>query len=328
MQREATGGWQVHATVRGTETGFDSFDDLDEPDDIFEADPAQGDDGHNPPHGQSKLFVILAVAILLSGFALLGYPVAVSWYEAWLAEQSITTISDVYDNMGNELRLENAAQARSYNAVLSGREPEIPVEEIWEYDRQLTYHDQPSSMMSYIDIPRISSRLPVFHHTTDEILMAGVGHVDVTALPVGGEGTRCVLSAHSGMQYARMFDDIRLLEKGDTFVLWTLSEPYAYRICDIRVVLPEEAPDCIEPEEGRDLCTLVTCTPYGVNTHRLLVTGERCEYVPAGEPASTRAYVNNRTIPFLIGLGIVFALVILMILIHLRRRKRRVTTRA
>lgn len=253
---------------------------------------------------------------------LLGYPVAMSWYEAWLAERSITTISDVYDNMDDELRLENLSQARAYNAVLSEREPEIPTEEIWDYDRQLTYHDQPTTMMSYIDIPKISSRLPIFHHTTEEALMAGVGHVDSSALPVGGEGTRCVLSAHSGMQNARMFDDIRLLEKGDTFVLWTLSEPYAYRVCDIRVVLPEQAPSLIGREEGRDLCTLITCTPYGVNTHRLLVTGERCEYVEDGKPSSTRAYVNGRTIPLLIGMGIVLALVVLLIAMHVARRKR------
>lgn len=135
--------------------------------------------------------------------------------------------------------------------------------------------------------------------------MIGVGHLEGTTLPVGTAGGRCVLAGHSGMPNARMFDDIHLLEEGDRFVVWTLGTPLAYEVCDIQVVTPEHS-ELLLPEEGEDLVTLVTCTPYRVNTHRLLVTGRRCAYVDNEEVvAPVEVYVNQRTGPLLIGLALV-----------------------
>lgn len=105
-------------------------------------------------------------------------------------------------------------------------------------------------MMAWVEIPKIALRLPIFHGTGDAELMAGAGHLEWSALPVGGEGTRCVLTAHSGMQTVRMFDDIRRLEEGDVFVVRTLGEPYAYRVCEVRTCLPEDAAALLKPEEG------------------------------------------------------------------------------
>ena len=237
------------------------------------------------------------------------------------AEESISEIVSVYDDMDDPERLENLAQARAFNTRLSGGV--VAKDEIWDYDSQLTYRGTPASMMSWVDIPKIATRLPVFHYATDDVLSTGVGHLEWSALPVGGTSTRCIVSAHSGMQNTRMFDDIRSLEVGDTFVFWTLSEPYCYRVRDIQVIYPDEV-DKLAVEEGRDLATLVTCTPFGVNTHRLCVTGERCDYVEQEAPTTTvEAYVNRRTMPLLAGVALLLALLVFLVVVFARRAARR-----
>lgn len=266
---------------------------------------------------------LFPIVIILAGIVLLARPVVTDWWAAKQASESISEITSVYNDMDDPDRIANLEQAQAWNASLKGELDESY--ELWDYDTQLTYRGTPSTMMAYIDIPKIATKLPIYHYTTEEVLSAGVGHIEWSALPVGGAGTRCLLSAHSGMQNTRMFDDIRKLEIGDTFVLWTLSEPYCYRVCDIKTILPEEVETCM-PESGRDLCSLITCTPYGVNSHRLVVTGERCEYVPeeTGITAPVEAYVNRRTTPLLIGCGaLVVLLVFIIVMAALRRRRAR-----
>ena len=188
---------------------------------------------------------------------------------------------------------------------------------------RLNAKTSPDSMMAWLEVPKIASRLPIYHGTGNAALMAGVGHCDWSALPVGGIGNRCVLTAHSGMQDMRMFDDIRGLGIGDVFVIWTLNEPYAYRVCEIEVILPEEV-DRLAAEEGRDLCTLFTCTPYGINSHRLLVTGERCGYEPSmSDDAGLPAWVNGRTIPLLIAIALLIALLLLLLLLLAWKRRKK-----
>lgn len=171
------------------------------------------------------------------------------------------------------------------------------------YAEQLSFPKP--DMIAHLVVPKLSLDLPIYHGTEENTLMIGVGHLEGTALPVGTSGGRCVLAGHSGMPNARMFDDIHLLEKGDRFVVWTLGTPLAYEVCDIQVVTPEHS-ELLLSEEGEDLVTLVTCTPYRVNTHRLLVTGRRCEYVEHEEVVPpVEVYVNKRTGPLLIGLGLV-----------------------
>lgn len=248
---------------------------------------------------------IVPWVVVLAGIVLLARPVVSDWMGAVAAEESISEVVSVYDDMDDAERLENLAQARAFNERLKGADVPEPDGGLWAYDDQLTYRGTPSTMMSWVDIPAIATRLPIYHHATTETLSAGVGHLEWSSLPVGGAGTRCIVSAHSGMDRTRMFDDIRRLHEGDTFVFWTLSEPYCYRVRDIQVINPDEV-DKLAAEPGRDLATLVTCTPFGVNTHRLCVTGERCEYVPeaVGEPTEgIRPYVNRRTIPLMAAAG-------------------------
>lgn len=261
----------------------------------------------------------LSLASVIAGLAFLAWPVITEIVIAERAQNSISEIEAVYDSMSDEEREQNLMQAHAWNDMLRGVATDV---DLWDYDEQLTYHDEPSTMMSWIDMPKIGSHLPVYHHTTEAVLMAGVGHIDTTSLPVGGEGTLCALSGHSGMQNTRMFDDIRELEIGDEFVLWTLKEPYAYRVVSVDTVMPDDT-SVLEAQPGRDLCALVTCTPINVNTHRLVVLGERCEYREdsANMSPSVVSVANRRTLPLIAG---VFACAVVfggIAVVALRRRR-------
>ena len=159
--------------------------------------------------------------------------------------------------------------------------------------------------MCYIDIPKISVYLPVQHGTGAETLEKSVGHVVGTSLPVGGSSTHTVLSAHSGMASSKLFSDIDQLEKGDVFYIHVLGEVLAYRVDNINTVVPTDT-SLLQIEEGEDLVTLVTCTPFGINTHRLLVRGHRVPYVPEQEAeiAEMQKATSSWTQHYLIGLGI------------------------
>lgn len=276
-------------------------------------------DGDKRP---SRIVAVLSVAFPLAmaiGLGFLAWPMATDWYYTWEAEHAISSIVDVYDDMSDADRLDNLAQAQGWNARLRGEDPGL---ELWEYQNQLTYRSTPDSMMAWLDVPKIGTRLPVYHGTGAAELTAGVGHCDWSALPVGGQGSHCVLTAHSGMQGTRMFDDIRALEEGDVFVVWSLGEPYAYRVCEIGVYLPQEALEHLRSEAGRDLCTLVTCTPFGVNSHRLLVTGSRCAYMEElGQTTGVEPWLNRRTIPLLAGIAVVVLVLVATLAIRLRRKE-------
>lgn len=221
------------------------------------------------------------------------------------AEGNITRIQNLYPDEDDPERLEYMRQAQLYNMLVAGRA--AGGEEVLPYRRQLYYKQEP--MISYIEIPKIAVKLPIYHGTEENALMAGVGHLEGSSLPVGGMPSRCVLTGHSGMPNTRMFDDLQKLVPGDVFVIWTLGDPYAYRVDGAETLLPEEAQERIAIEPGRDLVTLVTCTPYGVNSHRLLVHAERCAYERADvEGVGVGAYLNMRTVPLLAAMAFMLAL--------------------
>ena len=238
---------------------------------------------------------ILSTLLIAGGFAALLAVNGADWYAQLVAERHIESFMALYDDENDPERLEYKRQAIAYNEWLSGKDADM---DLLGYREQLFYQHEP--MMSYIEIPKISVRQPIYHGTADTELMAGVGHLETSSLPIGGETSHCVLLGHSGMRNARMFDDLKRLAAGDEFVVWTLNEPYAYRVFSTEVVLPEEAEERTGLVEGRDIVTLVTCTPYGINSHRLLVHAQRCEYV-AEEVASVGldAYVNDRNLPLI-----------------------------
>ena len=246
---------------------------------------------------------LLAAACGVVALGLLLYPlVGELLSEKYHSDVETSYTAAIEDTDDAELTAQREA-AEQYNAMLSGATiteggasaPPLP------YAEQLTV----GGVMAYVDIPQIGVYLPVQHGTGAETLEKSVGHVAGTSLPVGGENTHAVLSAHSGMASSKLFSDIDQLEKGDTFYVHVLGEVLAYEVDAINTVLPTDT-SLLQIEEGKDLVTLVTCTPFGVNTHRLLVRGHRVPYTPEQESATTaeKPAASSWTQHYLIGLGI------------------------
>lgn len=231
---------------------------------------------------RTRVGVIVAVLALLVGAAFIAYPfVSDAVNQAREREVAHATASVV--SATDEATLEaERERAYEYNErLLDGRavvtdpfdpDAERPNDE--DYNESLNLSGD--GVMGTISIPKIQLELPIYHTTDDSVLSHGVGHLQGTSLPIGGDSSHCVLSGHTGLPTMKIFDNLDQLEVGDYFVISVLGEDHAYEVTSIEVVLPDET-DSLVIERGRDLCTLVTCTPYGINSHRLLVHAERCE---------------------------------------------------
>ena len=219
---------------------------------------------------------IILILIAVVGAGLIAYPTFADWWNGFHQTRAVNTYVSVASDLGNEKYRMMINEAERYNDALavSGVKWNLTEEEKAEYSSVLEVTD--SGMMAYIDIPKVHITLPIYHGTEEKVLQVAVGHIAGTSLPVGGAGTHCVLSGHRGLPSAKLFTDIDKLAEGDTFTITVLDRTLTYEVDQIRIVLPYELNDLsIEPD--KDLCTLVTCTPYGVNTHRLLVRGHRIE---------------------------------------------------
>jgi len=173
-------------------------------------------------------------------------------------------------------------------------------------------------VMGFIDVPKIDQRLAVYHGTDVEVLEKGIGHLSGTSLPVGGTGSHCVLSGHRGLPTAKLFSDLDQMEVGDRFYLHVLGEVFAYEVDDIRVVKPEQT-SALAIQPGQDLVTLVTCTPYGVNTHRLLLQGHRVDYSPPEVTESVASWLANFSRGTLIFAAVMSAVILLAFVVFVRR---------
>lgn len=255
-----------------------------------------------------KLRQIIPVIFLIIGLCILAYFPVTELIDSYKRAQVIKGLDIKSEKLDNSQKKELLLQARSYNERLAGLQPET--QDIWPYQKQLSFTGS-SAPFGYIKIPNISLDMPIYHGTSNEVLSAGVGHVQGTSLPIGGKSTHSVLSAHSGMQRMRAFDDIRKLKKGNIFIVEVLNKKYAYKVYKKEVVLPNRM-DKFAVVPGKDICTLVTCTPYGINTHRLLVTGKRCP-VPKdinSEKSLLGFITNMRVVPFLTAFVLVLGMVI------------------
>ena len=246
---------------------------------------------------------LLAAACGVVALGLLLYPLIGELVsEKYHSDVETTYTATIEDTDDAELAAQRQA-AQQYNAMLSGAAiteggasaPPSP------YTEQLTV----GGVMCYVDIPKINVYLPVQHGTGAETLEKSVGHVVGTSLPVGGSSTHAVLSAHSGMASSKLFSDIDQLEKGDKFYIHVLGEVLAYEVDSINTVLPTDT-SLLQIEDGKDYVTLVTCTPFGINTHRLLVRGHRVQYMPEqeAEAAEAQKAASSWTQHYLTGLGI------------------------
>lgn len=264
---------------------------------------------------------LITMVVILIGVGLMVWPWVLDRFEAAGVFNQIDAVSSTVDALSAQEREWILLQARSYNELLVGESPELPADQVAPYEEQLIFDRDP--MMSWVEIPSINVSMPIYHGTGEESLMAGVGHLEGTSLPVGGASSHCVLTAHSGMRNLSMFDDIHALEEGDLVLLHTMNQTLAYRVTGSEVVWPDEV-ESLAIETGADKLTLVTCTPYGVNDHRLLVHCNRTEYVEqeATDQKSLLArHWGKREIAVLI-VAVAMALILLDVVVHRLRRRR------
>ena len=219
---------------------------------------------------------IILIACLLVGLGLLLYPTVSDYWNSLRQSQAVTSYADAVASLQTEDYTAFWNDAVAYNESLTERNNNYLLSEEQKalYETMLMVSEY--GAMGYIEIPSIACTLPVYHGTDEKILQIAIGHLEWTSLPVGGNSTHCVLSGHRGLPGAKLFTHLDKLVIGDIFMLKVLNEVLTYEVDNIAIVEPDEA-DLLHIEENKDYCTLVTCTPYGINSHRLLVRGHRIE---------------------------------------------------
>ena len=266
---------------------------------------------------------LLLVLVLLAGVGVILYPTVSDWLNTQRMSRLLTDYRTAAARADDADYAEWFAGADAYNEALRHRPGALYEPSLLEgYDETLQITQD--GIMGYISIAKIGVRLPVYHGADDETLKKGVGHLPGTSFPVGGAGTHSVLLGHSGEPGAKFFTELEKLTIGDTFVLTVLDRELTYRVDQIKVVLPSEYGD-LQILEDSDLCTLVTCTPYGINTHRLLVRGTRIGNEAAPEPYVIREDARQID-PFLLrsaAAALAAVVIVLLLLAFSRRRKGR-----
>ena len=254
--------------------------------------------------------------LFLTALGLTLYPLISNYVNQKYASEIQTAYQELIQQMDDSILQEAKQRAVAYNLAITPGTADAYSEESLlsaaeDYDSQLNIAG--NGIMGYVVIPKIQVNLPIYHGTDAEVLDRGVGHLLGSSLPVGGENTHTILSGHSGMASQKMFSDLEQLTQGDVFYLNVLNETLAYQVTEINTVLPYET-DLLGIIPGEDLCTLVTCTPYGINTHRLLVRGSRISYEETAalkeETASTEPAASTWETKYLQGVlwGVVVAL--------------------
>lgn len=232
---------------------------------------------------KKKVITFCAAVLFLTALGLTLYPLISNYVNQTYASEIQTAYQELIQQTDDSILQEAKQRAIAYNLVITPGTADAYSEESLlsaaeNYDNQLNIAG--NGIMGYVEIPKIQVNLPIYHGTDAEVLDRGVGHLLGSSLPVGGKNTHTILSGHSGMASQKMFTDLEQLTHGDVFYLNVLGETLAYQVTEINTVLPYET-DHLSIVPGKDLCTLVTCTPYGVNTHRLLVRGSRIPYEEA-----------------------------------------------
>ena len=262
----------------------------------------------------------LLIGLMVLGALIMAYPTVSDWWNSYHSTRAITAYSQKVDSMSREEIDALLEAAREYNEALLLKENPYAMT-----DEDLAWYNSlldpaGTGLIGYVQIPTVKIYCPIYHGTDDNILQTSIGHLDWTSLPIGGESTHSVISGHRGLPRAKLFTDIDRLREGDHFTITVLTNTVTYEVDQIRIVLPGDLTELgIVP--GEDYCTLVTCTPYGINTHRLLVRGHRVDnsFMPIQVDPDSKILPNYVTIP---AVGIPLMLLFLVYMLFTAGKKR------
>ena len=273
---------------------------------------------------KKHLSSILLVVIILAGLSLLLYPSFSNYWNERHQSVAIQSYGEQVAQMDNSAAQQLLQQARAYNRTLLDRENRFVLSdaEAAQYEGLLDVTS--TGIMGYVEIPSLDCMLPIYHGTDEAVLQIAVGHIAGSSLPVGGEGTHCVISGHRGLPSAKLFTNLDQLAEGDVFRLHVLDEILSYEVDQILTVEPHDVA-ALEIDPEQDLCTLVTCTPYGINSHRLLVRGHRVETVEERAPvrvSSDAAYLNRNAVALCLAAPVLVVLLLVVVLKQPRKRSK------
>ena len=281
-----------------------------------------------------KVVLIIALIFIIVGGCIFLYPNVSNYFAEKNQTEAIREYSEAVSNFNQEKIDEELQKAQTYNENLSGEPVHDPFVEGSGYAMPKNYKEvlniAEDGVMAYVEIPKISVYLPIYHGTSSEVLEKGVGHIESTSLPIGGISTHSVLTGHTGLPSAELFTRLDELVEGDIFYIHILNEVLTYKVYEIKVILPDEISE-LQITSGKDYVTLVTCTPYGVNSHRLLVKAERTEYEEYNdETKENTSNINENSgntgknyylMGVIIGI-IIFILIIIIIFIFKKKRRK------
>ena len=272
---------------------------------------------------RKHISTIILCITFITGLSLLLYPTVSNYWNAQHQTQAVVDYTERIEKMDDSEKLAEIDRAREYNSLLvdNGRRFSPNKEEKEFYNSVLSVDD--NGMMGYITIPELRLKLAIYHGVDESVLQVGIGHIEGSSLPVGGSGTHCVISGHRGLPSAKLFTDIDKLVVGDVFMLHVYDEMLTYEIDQILIVEPEDY-SALAIEDGKDYCTLVTCTPYGINTHRLLVRGHRVEnkVIDGTRVTSDAIKVNKYLVIAGLSLLLLFVYYLFVLIVRLYKKKR------
>jgi len=261
---------------------------------------------------QKKFMLILSACLLIIGVSVLVYPAVSGYINKKHGSYAIIEFHQKIDNTDQKMLDDQRRLAEAYNRTIWDGVP------CGDYDSILNFEN---GMMGYISIPEIDVNLPIYHGVDEAVLTKGIGHLPDSSFPIGGEGNHSVLTGHTGLPSAKLFTNLSKLKEGDIFEINILKETLSYCVDQIKVVLPNETND-LRTVEGRDYCTLVTCTPYGVNSHRLLVRGARIENKTVEPISNPNQLVSVQTFLVMLSAMLALLLSLCVVILQIIRRKR------
>lgn len=280
---------------------------------------AQGPEGKKPQHpARQRISTIFVVIVLLVGVGFLAYPTVSDWWNSFHQSRAISGYIEAVNELSPEEYERIWTDAEAYNkSLLSHAQTfQLDPEQQAYYESQLNIEG--NGIMAYLEVPAINVKLPVYHGLSEGVLQVAIGHMEDTSLPVGGESTHCVVSGHRGLPSAKLLTDLDRISEGDVFMFHTLNETLTYEVDQIRIVEPTETSD-LQIVPGEDLATMVTCTPYGINSHRMLVRGHRVPTVASDRVVAEAEQVSPVVVAAAVGIPVMFV-VLVIALIATRKR--------